>query len=268
MLPRMSVAGLASGGIGARWWGWGDAPDGHVDGRLDEILNLPKHAQQLLLDFTQFGTYRPLGYEGAEPKRVKVRIIAVTNGDLEAATREGRFRIDLYYRFSQVTLRMPPLRDRREEIPLLVDSFLQRIDPARVWILSVPLRRLLLSPQLAWPGNVRQLEAMVRRARERAFSRDPETETLTPEDFALEFGSVSPAGAEGASVPVHSSNEPLGDRWTKLQAERTKLDEHERQIIATALTKYGGVVSRAARELDVPRTSLLSRMNTLGLGGK
>jgi transcriptional regulator with GAF, ATPase, and Fis domain len=236
---------------------------------LDEILNLPKHAQQLLLDFTQFGTYRPLGYEGAEPKRVKVRIIAATNGDLEAATRDGRFRVDLYYRFSQVMLKMPPLRDRREEIPQLAEGFLQRIDPARVWILSVPLRRLLISPQLPWPGNVRQLEAMVRRARERALTRDQDTETLTPEDFALEFGSVSP----GAVTDVGSSGPPisadaLGERWGKLQAERTRLDEAERQIIGAALTKFGGVVSRAARELDVPRTSLLSRMNTLGLGGK
>jgi two-component system nitrogen regulation response regulator GlnG len=219
---------------------------------LDEILNLPKHAQQLLLDFTQFGTYRPLGFEGAEPKRVKVRIIAATNGDLDAATKAGTFRLDLYYRFSQVMLKMPPLRDRREEIPQLAEGFLQRIDPARVWILSVPLRRLLISPQLPWPGNVRQLEAMVRRARERALTRDPETETLTPEDFALEFGSVAPASTGqtseiSASGPAIAGNEALGERWGKLQQERQRLDEAERQIIGAALTRFGGVVSRAAR---------------------
>jgi DNA-binding NtrC family response regulator len=114
---------------------------------------------------------------------------------------------------------------------------------------------------------------MVRRARERALTRDPETETLTPEDFALEFGSVAPASTGqtseiSASGPAIAGNEALGERWGKLQQERQRLDEAERQIIGAALTRFGGVVSRAARELDVPRTSLLSRMNTLGLGGK
>ena len=80
---------------------------------LDEILNLPPHAQKLLLDFTQFGTYRPLGYDAGGAQARGVRIIAATNGDLRAAIREGRFREDLYYRLAGVTLRLPPLRERR-----------------------------------------------------------------------------------------------------------------------------------------------------------
>ena len=80
---------------------------GHADGGtlvLDEILNLPAHAQQLLLDFTQFGTYRPLGHAGAEPRHARTRIIAVTNGDLEAAVRRGAFREDLFYRLGAIVV--------------------------------------------------------------------------------------------------------------------------------------------------------------------
>ncbi len=78
---------------------------------FDEILNLPPHAQQLLLDFTQFGTYRPLGYDRPEPKQSSVRIIAATNGDLHAAIRAGRLREDLYYRLAAVTIELPPCGD-------------------------------------------------------------------------------------------------------------------------------------------------------------
>ena len=74
---------------------------------LDEILNLPKHAQQLLLDFTQFGSYRPLGYEGRDPKTANVRLISVTNGNMEEAIAQARFRQDLYYRLATVPITLP-----------------------------------------------------------------------------------------------------------------------------------------------------------------
>jgi DNA-binding NtrC family response regulator len=147
---------------------------------LDEILNLPPNAQQLLLDFTQFGTYRPLGYDRAEPKRAKVRLIAATNGDLQAAIREKRMRQDLYFRLAALTIELPPLRQRREDIPTMAESTLRRVDPSRTWSLSVALRRLLVSPALDWSGNVRQLERAIERARERAVARDPEATMLTP----------------------------------------------------------------------------------------
>ncbi len=239
---------------------------------FDEILNLPPAAQQLLLDFTQFQTYRPLGHQGAEPRRASVRIIAATNGDLPAAVKSGRFREDLYYRLAGVTLRVPPLRERRDEIPALAQATLRRLDPARDLRLGRELRRLLLSPALAWPGNVRQLEAVVRRARERALARDPGAtmlgvEHLEPTDLgAASFTLPSDAGGS-APLPAASSPEPaaLPDAWLKLVAERAALDDTERRLISAALRKYGGVVTRAARELGLPRTSLLSRIQTLGV---
>jgi transcriptional regulator with GAF, ATPase, and Fis domain len=102
---------------------------------LDEILNLPKHAQQLLLDFSQFGTYRPLGHEAVKPKQVKVGLIAATNGDLDTAVKEGRFRLDLYYRLAGAVVRLPSLRERHEEIPLLAEAYLRRLDQERDWTL-------------------------------------------------------------------------------------------------------------------------------------
>jgi transcriptional regulator with GAF, ATPase, and Fis domain len=230
---------------------------------LDEILNLPPHAQQLLLDFTQFGTYRPLGYERAEPKRARVRIIAATNGDLQAAIREKRFRQDLFYRLAAVTLEAPPLRERREDIPGLAESTLRRVDPTRAWTLSVPLRRLLVSPALDWSGNVRQLERAIERARERAIARDPEATLLTPEH--LEARDVDHTALDVAAGASPSIPEPLGVAWQKLQAERGRLDEREQGVLRQALTQSGGVVAYAARELGIARTTLSSRIAALGI---
>ncbi len=236
---------------------------------LDEILNLPRHAQQLLLDFTQFGTYRPLGYEGVEPKRVKVRLIAVTNGDLDAAIAAGRFRGDLLYRLAAVTLRLPALRTRADEVPALAEGYLRRAAPDREITMSVALRRLLASPQLPWPGNVRQLEAAMQRALERAAAREPGTRQLTPAHFEpSDFGlSTAPAAqaVEADALAPSIAPDDLRGRWTGIQEERGKLDGQERELISAALTRFGGVLARAARELDVPRTSLVSRIQTLGL---
>jgi transcriptional regulator with GAF, ATPase, and Fis domain len=231
---------------------------------LDEILNLPPHAQQLLLDFTQFGTYRPLGYSRAEPKHARVRLIAATNGDLRAAIRERRFREDLYYRVAAVTIDLPPLRERRQDIPALVESTLRHVDPARTWTLSLPLRRLLVSPALDWSGNVRQLERAIERARERAVARDPEAMVLTPEH--LESRDVDHASIEEAQTTASSPpDEALGVTWQKLQAERSRLDEREQAVLKQALSESNGVVAQAARELGIARTTLSSRIDALGI---
>ncbi len=226
---------------------------------LDEILNLPMHAQQLLLDFTQFGTYRPLGYDRAEPKRADVRIIASTNGDLLGAIQEGRFRRDLYYRLAAITLEIPPLRERREDIPGLAESTLRRIDAGRRWELSLPLRRLLVSPAFDWSGNVRQLERAVERARERALTRDPAATALGPEHFeARDLGAASIDGNE-----AREREGPIDGVWQALQCERAKIDEREQDVIQQALRLSGGVVAQAARALGIARTTLASRIDAL-----
>jgi DNA-binding NtrC family response regulator len=228
---------------------------------LDEVLNMPVQAQQLLLDFTQFGTYRPLGYDRREPKRARVRLIAATNGDLQAAMADGRFRSDLYHRLAAVELSLPPLRERREEIPAIVQSALDRLDGPGRWELTEELSNALGSRSLRWPGNIRQLERIVQRGRERARLREPGTTQLRLEDVDLEVASpvaASPAGGEAASI---------GDRWLALQQAQRSLQDAEVDLIREALEDAGGVVARAARSLGVARTTLASRVQTLGLSG-
>ncbi len=230
---------------------------------LDEILNLPAHAQQLLLDFTQFGTYRPLGYDRAEPKRAKVRIIAATNGDLPAAIRERRFREDLYYRLAALTVEIPPLRRRREDIIALVEGTLSRVDPTRRWTLSVALRRWLVSPALEWPGNIRELERATERARDRAVARDPEAGVLAPEHF--EVRDIGHAPMNPVPVEANAPSATLGSRWQRLQADRARIDAQEQSVLEEAIAQSGGVVAHAARDLGIARTTLSSRIDALGI---
>ncbi|MCB9544369.1 MAG: sigma 54-interacting transcriptional regulator [Myxococcales bacterium] len=217
---------------------------------LDELLNLPPIAQQLLLDFTQFGTYRPLGHRGAEPRKSSARIIGATQGDLAAAIAAGRFRADLYYRLAGVTVTLPALRERRAEIPALAAHLLADAG------LSLPtsVRRLLAGPGADWPGNVRQLEMVLRRAAARARLERPGATELAPEDFR--------PGDLGAAPPA-SPAEPSS--WAEVEAARAALLDQERGLVERALAAHDGVVAHAARALGLPRTTLIARMALLGL---
>jgi len=240
---------------------------------LDELLNLPLAAQRLLLDFTQFGTYRPLGHERPEPARAHVRLIAVTNGDLEAAVRAGRFRQDLFFRLAGTRIEMPPLRTRRSDVPALAEAVLGRADAAREWRIAVAARRMLASPQLGWPGNVRQLEMVVLRARERALSADARASVIELGHFEprdLDVAALPAAAAEGTptATPVAgpaAGGPDLALRWRDLEGRRDALDEVERQLLEAALAEHEGVVAHAARHLGLPRTSLVSRLQALGV---
>lgn len=227
---------------------------------FDEILNLPLHAQQLLLDFTQFGTYRPLGHVGREPKQATVRIIAATNGDLPAAIRERRFRSDLYYRLAAVTIELPPLRARREDAPAIAERTLRRIDRGRTWTLAPSLANLLTGPAFDWPGNVRQLEWAIARARERAVARDPAATVLLAEHFE-----GRDAGGYADLTPPAGSGESLLVAWQRLQGERRALDQRESHFLREALSRSQGVVAQVAREIGIARTTLSSRIDALGL---
>ncbi len=231
---------------------------------LDEILNLQPQAQKLLLDFTQFGAYRPLGHDHPQPKHSEVRIIAATNGDIDAAIRDGRFREDLFYRLAAVTLRVPPLRARRSELPTLAESTLQRLDPSRTWTLSLDLRRLLVSNALDWPGNVRQFERVIQRARERALVRSPKSSELRPEHLGEMERSISP---EASSQSPPASEEPASS-WKRLQDAKLGIESEERRLIRESLERHGGVVAHAAKELGVARTTLAGRVDALGLARK
>jgi DNA-binding NtrC family response regulator len=243
---------------------------------LDEVLDLPLHAQQLLLDLTQFGTYRPLGDDAREPRHATLRILAATNGDLEAAMESGRFRRDLYFRLAGHVLKVPPLRERRGDLPVLAEAILRRFDPARAWHLSLGARRALTWGDHAWVGNVRELEAVVMRARARALEHAPKEaeHVLELVHFGEDLGPLPerPESSVGPGRPepqlVREETRDVVERWAALERAREALADEERAILHAALAEEDGVVSRVARRLGVPRTSLLHRIQLHDVGAR
>jgi DNA-binding NtrC family response regulator len=234
---------------------------------FDEVLNLSPHAQQLLLDFTQFGAYRPLGYQGREPKRADVRIISVTNGDISKAIEEGRFRQDLYYRLAIVPIVLPPLRERRADIPDIAIRYLQRTDLTTPWELSAQAVDLLRSPFLQWMGNIRELESVLARARNRARASGAKAPVIEAAhlDSDLRVAAGLRADHEAEAFASEPSSESPPDRWQDFLRQKADLERLEKQIIEETLAACGGVVSRTARLLSLPRSSLVNRMATLGI---
>lgn len=233
---------------------------------LDEVLNLPPNAQQLLLDFTQFGEYRPLGFQGRQPKAADVRIISVTNGDVTRAVAERRFRQDLYYRLATVPIVMPPLRERRQDIPKIAVRYLNRTDAHGQWELDGPATDLLTSTHLNWGGNIRELEAAMERARNRVRASDSNEPVIGVRHLDLTGRDVAdreePTPSE-VSGGTGSPKDEVRQRWQEFGTQKQSLEEIERKIIEDALSICGGVVARTARVLSVPRTGLISRMATL-----
>ncbi|MEM9193904.1 MAG: sigma 54-interacting transcriptional regulator, partial [Myxococcota bacterium] len=235
---------------------------------LDEVLNLRPQAQQLLLDFTQFGTYRPLGYQGEQPKKASLRLISVTNGDIAQAVQDTRFRQDLYFRLATVPLVLPPLRERRWDIPDIALRYLRRTDPGRPWRLSEEAHHRLTNPDLRWSGNIRELEAVIERARNRCLVNEDVDPVLDPGHLDLGDGqqglSILPRPAPNPSAPAREGG-GVRERWDDLLERRASLESTEKEIIAETLEMCEGVVARAARQLSVSRTGLISRIASLGI---
>jgi transcriptional regulator with GAF, ATPase, and Fis domain len=205
---------------------------------LDEIGELPLEAQVKLLRVLQDHVVERLG--SAQPIKVDVRIIAATNRDLRRAVEEGRFRQDLFYRLNVITITLLPLRDRKEDIPLLVDRLLEQLSSE----LKRPAERV--SPEAmaillahSWPGNVRELRNVLERAI--VVSEGPVLE-------ARHLGLVLQDGA-GAPTPEHPAS----------------LEEVERQYIGSVLKQSGGNVTQAARILDIDRVTLYAKIRKYGL---
>ena len=225
---------------------------------LDEVLALPHHAQQLLLDFTQFGSYRPLGFEGPDPKLADVRLISVTNGDIQKAIEDERFREDLYFRLATVPIVLPPLRERRQDIPRIAASYLNATDVQANWELDDEACEVLASPRWEWRGNIRELEAVVERARNRVRARGSGDPVIEASHLDLNGDSAVAPAPKGQAFP-----NTVRDKWERLSSQKEDLEGLEKQLIEEALAACGGVVLRTARELAVSRSGLMSRMATL-----
>jgi two-component system response regulator AtoC len=213
---------------------------------LDEVGELPLAVQAKLLRALQDGEIQPVGSGRVE--KVDVRIVACTNRDLAAEVRAGRFREDLYYRLAVVELVVPPLRERREDIPALAHEFAlryaERFGADAVRLAPALVERLAAAD---WPGNVRQLENVV--ARMVALGGGGE---IGPEAFAA---TAAPQGAAPLRAPDAAAL-PLDGARTL----REQLDAVERSVIARTMTAVHGNQSEAARRLGISRNTLTERL--------
>jgi transcriptional regulator with PAS, ATPase and Fis domain len=210
---------------------------------LDEIGDMPLTLQAKILRVLQEKEFYRVG--GSRTIRVDVRFIASTNQNLEKMVQEGTFREDLFYRLNVFTVRPPPLRERKEDIPVLVDHFLKQL-PKPIEISSVALQMLMT---FAWPGNIRELKNTI------------ESAAVIAENGYIEPAQLPPkiAGGLGPATDYKlPSSLSLDDR----------LQEIERSIIVDALTKTGGVQTRATELLGINQRSLWHRIKKLNIDVK
>ena len=214
---------------------------------LDEIGEISPGTQVKLLRVLQDGEFQRVG--GSETIRVNVRILSATNQNVEEMVKSGRFRQDLYYRLNVFPIRVPPLCERREDIPLLVAHFIEKAGrkmPRHIRGVSPEAMSLLIA--FGWPGNVRELENVVQRMMVVA-----KGESLGLDDL--------PAAIRGAG----EAPAPKGTNLRGLARASTELVE--KQTILDALAETDGNVTRAAKALGVSRATLQNKMKAYGLRG-
>ncbi len=211
---------------------------------LDEIGELPLDAQVKLLRVLQQGEISKIG--SADVNRVNVRVIAATHRNLQAMIEDGTFREDLYYRLAVVPLHLPPLRERKEDIPELVERLFQGVKERHA-ISNVQLAPSVLPHLVAyrWPGNVRELENLI----ERLLVLSP-SPYIQEEDLPEEIRSVLP---NASSFLVDLPDEGIS------------LEAVERELIVRALERFKGNQTHAAKYLDISRRTLIYRIEKYGL---
>jgi two-component system response regulator PilR (NtrC family) len=218
---------------------------------LDEVAELPVSMQVKLLRVLQERKVKLVG--GITEREVDVRIVAATNRDLETEVEKGTFRQDLYYRLNVIQVRLPPLRERREDLPLLVDHFIRKFsaEHGRNVVGAAPE---VMSALMVYhfPGNVRELENMIERA-----------VTLATADWLALDAFPNLIGLQGAA-PAANPVASISDEGMDLERH---LEEYERTILIKALEKTGGNRTEAARLLRVSFRSMRYRLSKLGITG-
>ncbi|WP_375773500.1 sigma-54 dependent transcriptional regulator [Archangium gephyra] len=223
---------------------------------LDEIGEIPVEMQVKLLRALQEGEFERVG--GIKTTRVDVRLIAATNRDLQAEIEAGRFRKDLYYRLAVVPIVLPPLRERRADIPMLAGHFVEKYNrKLNKKIEGISDDAMALLQAYNWPGNIRELENLIERVL--LFADGP---SITAKDLPepVRQGSGTPAPALSAA-PLEAAT---GEGGLK-DIVRMKAAELEKDLITKALEETGGNVTRAARLLQISRKSLQTKMKEFGL---
>ena len=221
---------------------------------LDEIGDLPLDSQAKLLRVLQEGEFQRVG--SSETVRVDVRVVAASNIDLEAAARERRFREDLYYRLNVVPVKLPPLRERREDIPELVSHFLARFaTERRIAAPTISEEAMATLQAHDWPGNIRQLRNIIERTLilapgDRVSRIDVD---LLPSEVLDNQGA-----AAGASTAMAIMGSPL----------REARESFEREYLKIQIRRFSGNISRTASFIGMERSALHRKLKALGIGDK
>jgi len=224
---------------------------------LDEIGEIPMEMQVKLLRAIQESEFERVG--GVKTTRVQVRLVAATSRDLIRETAAGRFREDLYYRLNVVPIHLPPLRERREDIPLLVEHFRQKYNARlRKSVEKIEDEALACLAAYAWPGNIRELENVLERTI--LFAEGPRI-GVTDLPASLR---KQPEGAPAAEAQPSAASGPPGPLKEIVKGQVQAI---ERDLIVRGLEVTGGNVTRTAKLLKISRKSLQMKMKEFGLRG-
>ncbi len=278
--------GAFTGAVGAKPGRFELAHEGTLF--LDEIGEIPVEMQVKLLRVLQESEFERVG--GIKTIKVDVRVVAATNRDLQADLQTGAFREDLFYRLNVVPIQLPPLRERVEDIPALVDHFVGKFnDRLKKKISAVEPEAVAKLVAYSWPGNIRELENLIERTMlfsEGAMIRltdlpaDLPASKADPHKHAVEKVEARSSGSHLAvaaektlppgdepTLPPASVSHSEGVSSLK-EAVRAETERVERELIQRALDETGGNVTQAARKLKISRKSLQTKMKELGLRDK
>lgn len=222
---------------------------------LDEIGDMPLHAQVKLLRVLQSKEIRPLGAN--RTKHIDVRIIAATNRDLQQEIAEKRFREDLYYRLNVIPVQISPLRERKEDIEDLANYFIRTYQTAGENY-SLSSEALIKLQEYDWPGNIRELENVIQRAL--CFTS---AGTLRPEDIQIGDSTAKASSKQATSAATEQSS--TGKELSDYENFRQMQLEQERKFLIQKIRECNGSVREAAQKLGLFRTALYNRLNHLGV---
>ena len=225
---------------------------------MDEVGDMSPALQVKLLRVLQEGVFMPVG--GTDTKKVDVRIVAATNRDLAEMVKVGSFREDLYYRLHVVSLKVPPLRERKDDIPLLVDCFLGRLGKRDGRTKVLTQRALAQLAAHAWPGNVRELENEM----ERVWVLSGDESVIDEDLLSASVRKTRPSVAPSQPAPAAAARAPaVPEAGTSTLPEA--VEALERQMIADELRRNKGNKTRTAEALGISRRNLIRKVQGYGL---
>jgi transcriptional regulator with PAS, ATPase and Fis domain len=229
---------------------------------LDELGEMSPSMQAKLLRVLQDGTFLAVG--DVKPRKVDVRVIGATHRNLQEMIASGGFREDLFYRLNVIQIELPSLRDRRDDIPLLVDFFIkQQCSKHGYQVKSVSAQAMNALVNYRWPGNIRQLQNEI----ERMLLMSEESSVIDVSHLSSNITGLS-VGKDSRNHSSHDNSEQGMLRLPLVGSLKAAIESVEKAMLADALKRHKGNKSEVARELELSRSSVISKVQTFGLENK